>query len=146
MDARLLLAEHRGRIVNVTCARRHHDLAYLPVHRRLEWRFANYRYIGLTTREPENLVSTSPGYVGKRYLQDYFSSGDFERDTGLRLVPEQSHVFLCGSPEMIGAPLHSHDRGRRYPATLGMVEVLERRGFEMDQPHQPGRVHWEHYW
>ena len=33
----------------------------------------------LTTREPENLDDSHAAYVGKRYLQEYFESGAFER-------------------------------------------------------------------
>jgi hypothetical protein len=27
-----------------------------------------------------------------------------------------------------------------------MVEVLERRGFQVDRPHEPGNIHFEKYW
>jgi ferredoxin--NADP+ reductase len=146
MTAELLARGHRGRIVSVVCVRWRHDLAYLPVHRRLEQLYPPYRYVGLTTREPENLSPALPGYVGKRYVQDYFESGDIERETGIRLVPAHTHVYLCGNPQMIGVPHHTHDPGRRYPREKGMVEVLEGRGFHVDRPHEPGNIHFEKYW
>lgn len=146
MLADLLALGHRGRIVSVCCVRRKADLAYLSVHRILEDRFQNYRYLTLTTREPENLDPRQPGYVGKRYLQDYVASGDFERDAEMDLWPDSTHVFLCGNPEMIGVPLHTRDPARRYPKPIGMVELLEGRGFQVDQPHAPGNVHFERYW
>lgn len=146
MLAELLARGHRGKIVAVTCVRHRRDLGYLQKHRELERRFPQYRYLTLTTREPENLDATLPGFVGKRHLQEYFESGDFERDAGLALRPETTHVYLCGSPDMIGVPIRTSDPARRYPVPKGMIEVLERRGFHIDLPHQPGNVHFEKYW
>lgn len=146
MISQLLKTGHRGRIVNVTCVRLKKDLGYLATHRRLEERFLHYRYVVLTTREPENVELSRPDYVGKRYLQDYFESGGFESETGLSLSPDNTHVFLCGNPDMIGEPLRSHDPTRRYPQPRGMVETLENLGFRVDLPHQRGSIHFEKYW
>jgi ferredoxin--NADP+ reductase len=146
MLAELLSRQHRGRIVCVACVRYCRDLGYLETHRRLESSYSNYRYLTLTTREAENTDSALPGFVGKRYLQDYFASGDFERDADLNLVPGRLHVFLCGAPDMIGIPRRTHDPGQRYPKPRGMIEVLEQRGFRIDLPHAPGDVHFEKYW
>lgn len=146
MLAELLAAGHRGRLVSAICVRTKADLGYLQVHRRLESMYSNYRYLTLTTREPENTDPQHAGYVGKRYLQDYFASGDFARDADVALDPLRTHVYLCGSPAMIGVPHHTHDPAKRYPKPLGMVEVLERQGFQVDQPHEPGNVHFEKYW
>jgi ferredoxin--NADP+ reductase len=46
---------------------------------------------------------------------------------------------------MIGAPQHTHAL-RFYPQPTGMVEILEGRGFQLDEPHQPGTIHLERYW
>ena len=146
MIAELLANQHRGRIVSVVCTRWQRDLAYLRDHRVLEYRYGKYQYLTLTTREPENVDSSHSQFVGKRYLQDYFESGDFESDAGLVLIPGHTHVFLCGSPEMIGVPHHTHDPAKRYPQPKGMVEVLEARGFRVDRPHELGDVHFEKYW
>jgi ferredoxin--NADP+ reductase len=127
-------------------------LAYLEAHQRLGRQFPNYQYVPLTTREPENLDPAVSNYIGKRYLQDYFASGDLERDTGLVLGPKGLHVFLCGNPRMIGV---SHDRGdpaRPQQIALrprepgGMIEVLQRRGLIVDHPDAPGNIHFEKYW
>jgi ferredoxin--NADP+ reductase len=146
MLAQLLKTGHRGQIVNVTCVRARRDLGYLDTHRRLEGMFPNYRYVALTTREPENLDASRPDYIGKRYVQDFFESGAFESETGVRLEPTSDHVFLCGHPDMIGIPLHTHDSARRYPRPKGMVETLENRGFCVDRPHERGDIHFEKYW
>ena len=145
MTVELLKAGHRGRVVGVTCARWKKDLGYLEKHRRLEAMFPQYSYVALTTREPENLDESLPGYVGKRYLQSYFESGDFERETGLPLDPACMHVFLCGNPDMIGAPL-GHAHPPNFPRPKGMVETLVGLGFQIDHPHEPGNIRFEKYW
>ncbi len=146
MLADLLANGHTGRIGSVNCVRYRRDLGYLDKHRRLEGRFPNYRYLTLTTREPENIDRNAPGYVGKRYIQDYFASGDLAGGLGWSPDPENTHAFLCGNPEMIGVPHHTHDPEKRYPQPAGMVELLQRQGFQIDQPHEPGNIHFEKYW
>ena len=143
--AELLAGGHRGRILSVVSVRQDRDLAYRRVHERLADRYANYRYVPLTTREPRNLDNSRPDYVGKRYLQDYLTSGQLERDLQSRLDPANTHLFLCGTPQMIGAPQRSHDPATRFPHPGGMVELLERRGFQIDLPHERGNLHFESY-
>jgi ferredoxin--NADP+ reductase len=146
MLAELLARGHRGRIAVLTCVRRRADLGYLETHRALEARYANYRYVPLTTREPENVDPSCPGFVGRQYLQDYVASGRLERETGIGLVPGRTHFYLCGNPQMIGLPHHAADGSHSYPRPVGMVETLERLGFELDSPGRPGTIHAEQYW
>jgi len=146
MTAQLLKTGHGGQIANVTCVRWKKDLGYLTTQRLLERTFDNYRYVALTTREPENLDTSRPDYVGKRYLQEYFEAGIFSSETGLQLDPNNTHIFICGNPDMIGAPVRTHDPARRYPQPKGMVETLENLGFRVDLPHQRGNIHFEKYW
>ena len=77
------------------------------------------------------------------------TSGDLETRLGQHLDPAHTHVFLCGNPRMIGVPTKDRDTGRRlYPQPLGVVEILERRGFQVDQPNikLKGNIHYEEYW
>lgn len=146
MIGELLSRKHRGKIVSVVCTRHLADLAYVGTHRLLERMYDNYSYLTLTTREPRNLDPSDPHFVGKRYIQQYFASEDLEEDAGFEFEPASTHVFLCGSPSMIGVPLHTHNESTRYPTPTGMVELLEKRGFEIDRPSEPGNVHFEKYW
>jgi ferredoxin/flavodoxin---NADP+ reductase len=146
MVAELLSTGHRGRIVAVNCVRQRRDLGYLAIHRQLERTHANYRSLTLTTREPENLDASHPHFVGKRYLQAYFESGDLERDGGVSLDPRRTHVFLCGNPAMIGPPRRDADGQPSYPNPKGMIEHLVERGFRPDEKAQPGNIHYEKYW
>ncbi len=142
----LLAAGHAGPIVSLTCVRYKSDLGYLAQHRRLEERFANYRYIALATREPENLDASRPDYVGKQYPQDYLRSGKLEHDLVAPLDPERTHFYLCGNPAMIGLPVTLGDGSQVFPQPVGMAELLTERGFRLDRAHSPGNVHYERYW
>src|SRR5262249_16613237 len=106
-------------------------------------RYANYRYLSLTTREPDVAVR------GKVYIQDLLASGELERQLNEPLNPATTHVFLCGNPKMIGVPDKDRETGERdYPKPRGVVELLERRGFCTDQPaiKLKGNIHYEEYW
>lgn len=144
MVAELLSRGHRGRIVSAVSVRYRRDAAYRVVHEQLSGQYANYRYLVVTTREPENLDATRPDYVGKRYLQSLVASGELARLTGVELGPARAHVFLCGSPDMIGL---TRGGGRDTPYVPGsMLALLTERGFDPDAPHAPGNVHFERYW
>jgi ferredoxin/flavodoxin---NADP+ reductase len=138
----LLRTGHTGPIVNVCCVRFARDLGYLATHRRLMAQFPNYKYLPLTTRE------NTPG-GSKKYIQDLIVSGDLEQAVGRPLDPAHTHVFLCGNPKMIGIPFKDKATGDwLYPEPVGVIEVLEKRGFTADNPtiRVHGNVHFEKYW
>lgn len=145
MAAELLSRGHRGRVVVATCVRMKRDLGYLEVHRELERRYTNYRYLTLTTREPENLDKTRSDFVGKLYLQDFVRSPRYAEVFGRPLSKERMHVFLCGNPQMIGLPAKG-PTGRLFPQPTGMVEILEQAGLALDEPSRRGQIHFEKYW
>jgi ferredoxin--NADP+ reductase len=146
MVAELLHRQHQGRVVAVTCVRRRHDLGYLECYRQIESQHPSFQYLPITTREPENLDPNHDLFVGKRYVQEYFESGEFERTSGWMLDPTCTQMFLCGNPAMIGAPRPGMSGSDKYPKPLGMVEVLESMGFQVDQRGERGNIHFEKYW
>jgi ferredoxin--NADP+ reductase len=138
----LLRRGHRGRIASACCVRYRKDLAYLSIHEELMRRYPHYSYLPLTTREAETKDH-------KVYIQDLITSGELEERLGQPLDPKRTHVFLCGNPKMIGLPEKNRDTGERiYPRPLGVIEILEKRGFQTDLPAQKikGNVHYEEYW
>jgi ferredoxin--NADP+ reductase len=145
MIAELLAKGHRGRIVSAVSVRYWKDAAYFTLHEGLMRRFSNYWYRVLTTREPENIDPKHRGYLGKQYLQDLVKSGSLERGTGAVLDPLHAHVFLCGSPEMIGISRRTSVNTSSGP-NCSMLELLSDRGFQPDQPQRPGTLHFERYW
>ena len=138
----LLQRGHTGKIVSASCVRMGRDLAYLQVHEELMHKYGNYRYLPLTTRE---LVPGSH----KVYIQDMISSGELERQLGVPMTPETTHIFLCGNPKMIGVPVKDPATGeRKYPETVGVIELLEKIGFRADDARTKtkGTIHFEEYW
>jgi ferredoxin--NADP+ reductase len=138
----LLRNNHRGRIVSVCCVRHSRDLGYRHIHATLMSRHSNYVYLPLTTRD-----GAGPG--GKVYIQDLITSGELEKQLGRPLDPAVTHVYLCGNPKMIGLPEKDRETGEMvFPKSLGAVELLTRRGFQIDDPahKRSGNIHTEEYW
>ena len=138
----LLRRGHQGPILAACCVRYKRDLGYTPIHEELMRRHPNYKYLSLTTREAQNV-----GH--KVYIQDLITSGQLEERLGRKLAPEHTHVFLCGNPKMIGVPTTDKTTGgKTYPQPSGVIEILEQRGFYVDQPgvKLKGNIHFEEYW
>lgn len=133
MVNQLLTDRHRGQILSVSTHQRWEDFAYLHENRRCEELFENYSYLALPTREPD---------IAKRYPQDVLQDGSLEEALGARFDPETTHVFLCGSPAMIGPA----DRDDTWPKPVGMCQLLSERGFSFDSRNALGNVHFETYW
>jgi ferredoxin--NADP+ reductase len=146
MLASLLVRGHAGQIIVATCVRHAKDLAYLEVHRELERRYANYRYLALATRDAAGPHAESVRLVCGCRLQDYLLSGNLERDAGLKLEPAHTHIYLCGNPAMIGLPKHLPNGTWEFPQPPGMIELLTTRGFSLDRPRTRGNIHVERYW
>lgn len=138
----LLRRGHQGPILAACCVRYRRDLAYLSIQEELMRRHENYQYLTLTTREADTVQQ-------KVYIQDLLTSGQLEERLGRPLDPASAHVFLCGNPKMIGAPTIERATGNvSYPQPPGVIEILEKRGFHVDQPSQKikGNIHFEEYW
>lgn len=136
MVVELLQRGHRGPIASAVSVRKWHDLAYVDKHRELAKFHPNYHYLPIPTRESD---------VPRRYLQDLITSGEIESHLGRPLDPANAHVFICGNPIMIGLP-QSVDGMPQFPAQTGVLELLTRRGFQLDRPGHPGNIHIEEYW
>ncbi|MCC9608350.1 ferredoxin--NADP reductase [Blastopirellula sp. JC732] len=146
MIAQLLSKGHTGPITNLACVRYRCDLGYLHQHRELERRYPNYRYVPLTTREPENVNPQRHDFVGKRYVQDVVVHWSANLGDDRPLDPKTTQVYLCGNPDMIGMPQSIGHAEPIYPEKTGMVELLQRQGFRLDQPLLAGNIHVEKYW
>lgn len=134
----LLRGGHRGQIVSVCTSRYLRDLAYIDIQNELMDKYDNYRYIPMTTREPENEGN-------KIYIQDLVKAGGLDEALGKQLDPASAHVYICGNPAMIGPPEWDGDVPR-YPEIEGVVEILAARGFTIDRRGVAGNVHYEEYW
>jgi ferredoxin--NADP+ reductase len=137
MIAELLGKGHTGAIVSAVSVRYRHDLAYDAVHRQLEERFANYRYLPVVTRDDN---------VPKRYIQDLIEDGSIGEMLPAGLDPAVTHVYACGNPAMIGLPEVGEDGELRFPEPRGVAEILTGLGFTVDRRGVTGNVHYEEYW
>jgi ferredoxin--NADP+ reductase len=138
----LLRRGHRGKVLSACCVRYRRDLGYLNIHDELMRQYPNYQYVALTTRETDTIHR-------KVYIQDLITTGQLEQMLGHALDPGRMHVYLCGNPKMIGKPEKDRATGELvYPQPVGVVELLERRGFHLDQPavKKVGNIHVEEYW
>jgi ferredoxin--NADP+ reductase len=138
----LLRRGHTGPILAACCVRYRRDLAYISMQEELMRRYPSYRYLSLTTREAANVAH-------KVYIQDLIMSGQLEERLSRPLNPARTHIYLCGNPKMIGVPYKDKETGRRvYPQPLGAIEILEKRGFQLDLPAAKvtGNIHVEEYW
>ena len=138
----LLRRGHTGPMLSACCVRYKKDLAYLHIHEELMRRYPQYVYLSLTTREADTVQH-------KVYIQDVITSGQLEERLGQPLQPETTHVYLCGNPKMIGVPVKDKETGQRlYPQPLGVIEILEKKGFQADNPTAKfvGNIHFEEYW
>ncbi len=137
----LLRNGHQGKILSVCCVRHKTDLGYLDVQETLMDNYENFMYLWLTTREPK--------IMKKMYIQDLIKSGQLEDALEAPLNPDSTHIYLCGNPAMIGVPKIDKETGERdYPSTEGVIEILENKGFTIDQSHPKvvGNIHFEEYW
>ena len=138
MVVELLRKGHMGPIVSAVTVRNLADLGYIDKNRELESRYSNFHYLPLPTREPG---------IPKRYIQDLIVEGVFDKEHGVSLDPETTHVFMCGNPAMIGLPKEDEETGTlTYPKPTGVVEILTDRGFTLDSRKQRGNLHFEEYW
>ena len=143
MAAKLLAANHRGRVINATSVRYSTDLAYAEAHATLMKSYSQYRYLPYTTRDPVNLDSSHPNYVGKQYLQQLFTSGQLAEAAGDPLDAKNTHVFLCGNPSMIGYVPPGADP----PSQPGMLPLLREAGFSDESDcNGAGCIRFEKYW
>lgn len=135
----LLQQGYKGKIASINCVRYKKDLAYENKYRDLEKKYPDLTYHTLTTRESDTLHN-------KTYIQDYISSGDFEQKLGREMNSNDTHMFLCGNPSMIGIP-KIKDGEKIWPkGAKGVIQIMEDRGFTMDYAKRIGNIHFEKYW
>lgn len=84
------------------------------------------RYAPFASRES----SDSAWSGGRGRVQNVLDDEAFLRATGEALVPSDTHVLLCGNPQMID----------------DVRALLEPRGFVLDTAKTPGNLHFERYW
>ena len=103
------------------------DLGYRSILMAMQHLRPNVTYLPVVSR-PDKEPVLWKGATG--HVQDVWTSGLLERAWGFAPGPEDTHVFMCGSPHMIAS----------------MTELLAQEGFKEDARDEPGQVHAEKYW
>lgn len=112
-------------IVLVHAARYARDLSYLPLMLELQARYAGkLRIHTVASRE------AAPGSLHGR-IPALIASGELESAAGLTMSSENSHIMLCGNPQMV------RDTTQLLKDSRNMTKHLRRR---------PGHITAEHYW
>jgi len=85
---------------------------------------SQFSYLPAITRE------APPAGVLAGRLPQLVASGALERSAGVELSPLDSHVLLCGNPDMLNE----------------VQAVLAERGMQKHRPRKPGHITLESYW
>lgn len=116
----------KGKIMVIHGAANSWDLGYSSELTLLETMASNFSYHPTIT-EPDKEPS---GWTGDtRFIEDIWKDKVIDTKMGLRPKPEDSHIFLCGNPRMIGA----------------MEEILDSEGFKVHKRKEPGQIHIEEF-
>lgn len=112
-------------IVLVHAARFSQDLSYLPLMQQLQQRYNGKLHIQ-TVVSREEVAGSLTGRV-PALIED----GSLEAAVGLKMDAEDSHIMLCGNPQMV------RDTQQILKDSRGMRKHLKRK---------PGHMTSEHYW
>jgi ferredoxin--NADP+ reductase len=108
-------------------ARHSWDLGYRSQLMTLQHLCHNFTYVPTISR-PQHEPAPWVGATG--YVQDLWKSGVIDKAWGFHPAPENTHIFLCGSPAMID----------------DAVAMLEQEGFKEHSKKVAGEIHVERYW
>lgn len=108
-------------------ARHSWDLGYRSELMTLVHLCKNFTYSPIISRPADEPIPWT-GATG--YVQDLWKGNVISDAWGFRPTPEDTHVFLCGSPAMIE----------------DSIALLSTEGFAEQTRKTPGQIHVEHYW
>lgn len=103
------------------------DLGYRSVFMAMQNLRQDFTYLPVVSRPQEEPAPWS-GATG--HLQDAWKTGAIERALGFHPSPQNTHVLLCGGPDMVEE----------------MTALLVEQGYTEHTGRQPGQIHGERYW
>lgn len=120
------LGSRTGKMAVIHGAANSWDLGYSSELTLIESMSDKFSYIP-TILQPE----LEPGgwYGETRLVEDLWESGILEEKWGIKPTPENTHVFLCGNPNM----------------TTAMIKLLTEAGFVEHSRKLPGQIHVEQW-
>jgi ferredoxin/flavodoxin---NADP+ reductase len=118
--------KRKGNIVVIHGAANSWDLGYSSELNLLESIAPHFEYIPTITEAHKEHSRWS----GKtQFIQDIWEEGTVEKLWGFKPSPENTHIFLCGNPNMVN----------------GMIECLGKDGFIEHSRKQVGQIHVEKF-
>ncbi len=108
-------------------ARHSWDLGYRSELLTLQHLCKNFSYSPVISRPQSEPV---PWQGAGGYVQDLWKNGVIAHRWGLTPTPDNTHIFLCGSPQMID----------------DTVALLQNEGYKEHTKKEPGQIHVERYW
>jgi pyruvate formate lyase activating enzyme len=117
----------RRKVAVLHGARHSWDLGYRSILMTMQDLRDNFTYLPVISRPDEEPV---PWKGSTGHVQYIWKSGAVEKAWGVRPAPENTHVLLCGAPDMIEE----------------MVSTLVEAGFKEHTRHELGQIHAERYW
>ena len=108
-------------------ARHSWDLGYRSELETLERMCSNFTYVPSISRPAEE---PAPWNGESGYIQDIWKRMPLEKAGGFVPTPDNTHVFVCGNPEMIEC----------------MVSTLTDQGYREHTKKLAGQIHVERYW
>ena len=116
--------KREGRMMVIHGAANSWDLGYSSELELLQTMFEKFTYYPTIT-EPEKEPA---GWTGDtRFIEEIWKDGVAEKAWGFAPAPDNTHIFLCGNPNMVKA----------------MTELLEADGFKNHTRKEPGQIHSE---
>lgn len=118
--------KRKGNLMVIQGASNSWDLGYSSELQLLTTMFENFEYYPTIT-EPEKEPA---GWSGDtRWIEEIWKDDVVTKTFGFEPTPENTHVFLCGNPNMIKS----------------MAEILESEGFKKHKTKEPGQIHIEEF-
>ena len=117
--------EHRVAVIHGV--RHSWDLGYRTILMAMEHLRTNLTYVPVVSRPNEEPV---PWKGATGHVQDVWESGVLEKAWDSRPGPEDTHIFMCGSPHM----------------SESLIALLAQEGFKEDTKNEPGQIHVKKYW
>ncbi len=99
--------QRKGNIAVVHGASNSWDLGYSSELNLLQTLTTHFKYLPTIT-EPQKEMTPWNGHVD--FIQDMWNAGVVEKLWGFKPMPENTHIFLCGNPRMIGELTHALEK------------------------------------
>lgn len=134
--AQWLLNDRGGKVCSVTAGPDGWETLYRNRHDRLMRARSDYRY---------DLRKGGHAALSEHLGRCCRDQGYSQESLGFELQPRDCHVFLCGDPDMIGAPQKTG--GFAYERSSGgALKTLEAAGFSINTKFKQGNIDYETYW